>query len=328
MIKGGGGSTRFNKKNMENQHSRYGAIARALPPTCGKVFFVCHDDNTAFSELEYEFPVDSDGVPRVYRTIASAATDQLAIQAALDACVSGRGDYVIVLPGDGNDYDLGAVLTMEKNDVHLISLEGLDRDSNRVGAGRQVVLEQTYAASDVVYITGQNCEFAGFYVKNKANYSAVQTGATAHCAYIHHNLFYMITSTTMALPVVDLLTTHGAIYCTVSNNFFTSHAGTCLSAIGTGAASTGAMVTGNYIVVGDGATLTTGIHADAYKGVVERNTVVAVTGAGADGTVTTAYNTNCACNRNIANTANTADFTDDGTYMAAGNYCGDINHLS
>lgn len=312
---------------MENQHSRYGAITRMLPATTGKVFFVIHGDNTATSGMLEEFPVDRDGVPRVYQTISGAATDNLAIQAALDATVAGRGDYVILMPGNGNDYDLGALITMSKNDVHLISLEGMDKDPNRVGASRQVVLEQT-ASVDGIYITGQNCEVAGFYFKNKANYSFVQTGSTAHSAYIHHNLSYCVVSTTMTPPLFDLETTHGAIYCTVSNNFVTSQSGTVAAVIAVGAASTGAMVSKNYLVCGDGATWTIGIKNFAYKGVTQYNTVAAIDGAGADGTVTTAYNTHGSCNNNIANTVNSADFTTDGTYLNSGNYCGAINHLT
>ncbi|KKL55567.1 hypothetical protein LCGC14_2254130 [marine sediment metagenome] len=175
---------------LENQHSRYGAITRMLPATLGKVFFVIHADNASDNHLLEEFPVDRDGVPRVYQTTSGAATDNLAIQAGLDACVAGRDDYVIILPSNGNDYDLGALLTMSKNNVHLISLEAINADPIRIGASRGVVLEQT-ASVDVAYITGQNCEFAGFYIKNKANYSAVQAGATAHTMYIHHNLLFI-----------------------------------------------------------------------------------------------------------------------------------------
>jgi hypothetical protein len=312
---------------LENQHSRYGAITRMLPATTGKVFFVIHADNTSDQHLLEEFPVDRDGVPRVYQTIDAAETDQLAIQAALDACVSGRGDYVIILPGSGNDYDLGALLTMSKNDVHLVSFEGLERDPNRIGASRQVVLDQK-ADVDGIYITGQNCEVAGFYFKNYANKSFVQTGSVAHSFYVHHNLSYCVVSTTMTAPLFDTSTTSGAIYGTYSNNYVTSHSGTAAAIFYAGSSATGTMITKNYLVCGDGATWTVGILNHAYKGVTQFNTVVAITGAGADGTVTTAYNTHGACNHNVANTANTADFTDDGTYMASGNYCGDINHLS
>ncbi len=314
---------------LENQHSRYGAITRMLPPTLGKVFFVIHADNTSDNHLLDEFPVDRDGVPRVYQTISGAATDNLAIQAALDATVSGRDDYVIVMPSNGNDYDLGALLTMSKNNVHLISWEAINANPDKVGASRSTVLEQTASSVDVVYITGQNCEFAGFYIKPKANYSAVQIGATAHCFNIHHNLIYVSVSTTMTAYSIDGFTTKGAIYGTLANNYFTSTSGTCAAVIRMGDSNTGTMITKNYLICGDGATWTVGIWNNAYKGVTQDNTVAAIDGAGADGTVTTAFTTTGGvCNRNIANTVNTADFTNDGTYMASDNCVGAINKLA
>jgi len=315
---------------LENQNSRYGAVTRMLPPTLGKVFFVIHADNTSLTHLLEEFPVDRDGVPRVYQTVDAADTDDLAIQAALDACVSGRNDYVIVMPGDGNDYDLGALLTMSKNDVHLISLEGLDKDPNRVGASRQVVMEQTLASTDGIYITGQNCEVAGFYYKNKANFSFVQTGAAAHSFNVHHNMVYVSVSTTMSVPAIDAYTTKGAIYGIIANNFFTSSgSGTVAKVISAADSNTGTMITKNTLICGDGNTWTIGIHNGAYKGVTEYNTVVGLDGAGADGTVTTCFNTaGGICNHNTANDANTADFTNDGTYMDADNCLGGINKLA
>ncbi len=307
-----------------HQNSRYGAITRMLPPTLGKVFFVIHTDNASTLELLNEFPTDTDGVPRVYATVSGAATDNLAVQAALDACVAGRNDYVIVLPGNGNDYDLGAKLTMSKNDVHLISLEAINPSSNKVGASRQVVLEQT-ASDDLVYMTGQNCEFAGFYCKPKSGYGTVEGGAAAHAAYVHHNLMYMIGT---SIPI-DFYTLKGAIYIVIENNYLTSSAGTQSRCIAAGDSNTGAMIQKNYVIVGDGATATIGIFNGAYKGVTQDNTVAAIDGAGANGTVTTAFQTNGGvCNRNIANTVNSADFTVDGTYMDSDNCVGGINKLA
>ena len=76
----------------ENQLSRYGAIAKVLQelgPT-GKVFFAVSnaDSGGPYAEFINEFPVDRDGVSRVYSTI----------QGAIDACTGGRGDVVLVLP--------------------------------------------------------------------------------------------------------------------------------------------------------------------------------------------------------------------------------------
>lgn len=306
---------------LENQHSRYGAITRMLPPTLGKVFFVIHSDNTSLTHLLEEFPVDRDGVPRVYQTVDAAATDNLAIQAALDACVSGRNDYVIIMPGDGNDYDIGAVLTMSKNDVHLVSLEALTASANRVGASRQVVLEQT-AAAHGVYITGQNCEFAGFYTKPYTGYGFVEGGAAAHCAYVHHNLLYMVGT---GIPI-DFHTIAGAIYIVIENNFLTSSSGTAPKGIGVGPSCTGAMVKGNYIMVGDGATVTKAIYNGGYKGITEYNTVAGLDGAGADGTVTMGIEVyGGVMNHNTLNEHASNDYTVDGTYMDSGNHYGGVN---
>ncbi len=311
---------------LENQHSRYGAITRMLPPTLGKVFFVVHTDNTSLIHLLEEFPTDRDGVPRVYATVSGAATDNLAIQAALDAAVAGRNDYVIVLPGNGNDYDLGAKLTMSKNDVHLVSLAAIANNGSNpsVGASRQVVLEQT-ASDDLVYMTGQNCEFAGFYCKPKSAFGTVEGGSAAHGAHVHHNTIYMIGT---SVPI-DFHTIGGAIYIVIEYNYLTSQTGTQSKCIGVHSGCTGAIVRGNYIIVGDGATATKGIYNAGYKGITEYNTVAAVDGAGADGTVTVAFEiAGGVCNRNIANTVNTADFTVDGSYMDSDNCVGAINKLA
>ena len=77
---------------MNNQTSRYGAIIKSLPMTFGKVFFVLNNTDTyGIAEFSNEFPKDSDGVPRVY-----VGTDETPIQAAIDACVGGRGDVVYI----------------------------------------------------------------------------------------------------------------------------------------------------------------------------------------------------------------------------------------
>ena len=74
------------------QTTRYGAIIKSLPMTFGKVFFVLNSTDTyGIAEFSAQFPNDSDGVPRVY-----IGTTETPIQAAIDACVSGRGDVVYI----------------------------------------------------------------------------------------------------------------------------------------------------------------------------------------------------------------------------------------
>lgn len=82
------------QKNMiDNQLSRYGAIARMIPDLApgAKLFLVSDSDDTTVGPLNVgaEFPVDKDGIARVYTTI----------QAAVNAASANRGDVVVVLPG-------------------------------------------------------------------------------------------------------------------------------------------------------------------------------------------------------------------------------------
>lgn len=99
---------------LENQLSRYGAITKAVPylNPGAKVFLVCDSDDTTVSAtaLGAEFPVDKDGVTRVYTTI----------QSAVNAASAGRGDVVLVLPG--YDHTLGRADSWATAGVHVIGL--------------------------------------------------------------------------------------------------------------------------------------------------------------------------------------------------------------
>ena len=304
----------------ENQHSRYGAITRMLPPTTGKVFFVCHADNANTAELMNEFPTDRDGVPRVYVTVSGAATDDLAIQAAIDACVSGRNDYVIIMPGGGNKYNCSTKILMNKNNVHLVTLEAIANTGSNpsVGASGQVYIDQS-ASDDLIYITGRDCEVAGFQACPKQNYSTIEGGSTAHGAHVHHIMMYMYGSGTP----IDFLTLYGSIYVTIENNYLTSVTGTVPKAIAVHPSNTGAIVRGNYIIVADGSTATIGIYNGAVKGLTCDNIVAATSSGPAQGTITTALSCGDGiCTRNMLGVANTADLAAGGTYSFIQNYGG------
>lgn len=105
---------------LENQLSRYGAITKAIPylQPGAKLFLVSDSDDTTVGPINLgsEFPVDKDGVSRVYTTI----------QAAVNAASAGRGDVVAVLPG--YDHTLGRADSWATAGVHVIGLgEGLNR---------------------------------------------------------------------------------------------------------------------------------------------------------------------------------------------------------
>ena len=112
---------------LENQLSRYGAISRTIPELApgAKMFLVCDSDDTTVGQanLGAEFPVDKDGVARVYTTI----------QAAVNAAAANRGDVVLVMPG--YDHTLSRADSWATAGVSVIGLgSGLNRPIVRYGA--------------------------------------------------------------------------------------------------------------------------------------------------------------------------------------------------
>src|SRR3990167_8306087 len=100
---------------LESQHSRYGAISRVVPELApgAKMFLVSDSDDTTVGPLNIgaEFPVDKDGVARVYTTI----------QAAVNAASANRGDVVLVMPG--YDHTLARTDSWATAGVSVIGLE-------------------------------------------------------------------------------------------------------------------------------------------------------------------------------------------------------------
>ncbi len=82
---------------MENQLTRYGAIAKGVPFTTGKTFFVVQSTDKQYSKFANAFPPDDEGVVRVYTTIQSAVT---AVAADTDPAA---GHVILVKPGDITD---------------------------------------------------------------------------------------------------------------------------------------------------------------------------------------------------------------------------------
>jgi hypothetical protein len=271
------------------QMSRYGAISRALPATLGKIFFVVHGDDAFAGNLLNEFPVDSDGVPRVYvTTTESALTADLAIQAALDACVASRNDYVIILPSNYN-YKLGAALTMSKRDVHLIGLDYLF-NKHDTGANSATKVQQT-ADADIITLSGGNCEIAGFYFKNYNNQGSVYiTGAVCDCAHVHHNHFNMNATTTYGVAQVDASTASSSFLLIERNTFATNVSNlTFASLIDISSSCTWAKVLRNAFMIGDGCTMTIVINNLSYKGATNDNDIMCANGGGgATSTITNA----------------------------------------
>ena len=102
-----------------SQLSRYGAIASSIDVApSAKVFFVLSTSSALHGDLQSEFPVDKDGVPRVYGTI----------NAAIAACVDGRGDVIYVMPGHTETITAAAGIVCDKSGIRI---QGMGEGSNR-----------------------------------------------------------------------------------------------------------------------------------------------------------------------------------------------------
>jgi len=275
----------------ENQLSRYGALSRTLPMTMGKIFFIVNGSDSYAGELINEFPVDKDGVPRVY--VASAADASTSIQAALDACVSSRNDYVMIMPSASN-YVLAATLTMSKNSVHLICPAGLGSDVGAINAARVAA----YAGTDAITITGANCEVAGLYIKNVDKKSGVYIGDGAHCAHIHHNHFPMTWSSGAQKGAIIAKATGTGTMFNIEKNFIFAYTGggvTCAEGvIDIGRTGDGYLsrVCNNIISIGETFTASVVIYLGCDDGLVANNII---TSCGGGGTVTKAIIVKSTC---------------------------------
>lgn len=311
-----------------NINSGYGAItAHAVPMGCGKVFYVAMAGSDAYEYLSRIFPTDTDGVPRVYA--ATAATANTAIQAALDACVAGRNDYVLVWPTSyplaTSDYTITATLTMSKANVHLLCPAGMGMG---VGASWANITFIETASVPLITLSGQGCEIAGFGFIQKADYNTILISSGGHTAHIHHN-FFSIRGTTGGGSLPCIQTGTGVYFTLIEKNHFstTASGATFISVIAISNNDNGwAKILDNVIMIGDGCTATIGINSAGLKCEVSRNIVAALPAAlGASaGTVTTAI-VYCAGGIAVDNrlcVANTADLSGGGTYTAQNNISG------
>lgn len=124
-----------------NQLSRYGAIARSLPFTTGKIFFVVPTSETYYGDFQHQFPPDAEGISRVYSTLESAYA----------AARSGYDD-IIVLAGNAT-HSLAAGIAWTKSRVHVIGL-GFGIDGRFVQQPAKVQLGGAIATAYVIKVTG------------------------------------------------------------------------------------------------------------------------------------------------------------------------------
>ena len=141
-------------KGVGNQLSRYGSISSVLPNVLGpqgKVFLVAQTTDSYFGDFQKEFPRDREGVDRVYSTI----------QTAINACVGGRGDVVLVANGgmaagatDPTSYAEVLTIAAGKSGISLIGIP-----NNRTQGGLPQVKPAT-TTSALLTIRSPGCYIA------------------------------------------------------------------------------------------------------------------------------------------------------------------------
>lgn len=134
---------------LDNQSSRYGAIAKSLPFTTGKIFFVKSSSDADYTDMTYEFPPDQDGVNRVYSTFAGAAA----------ATVANRYD-IIVVP-DTSSLTAANLATVAST-TRVVTMADLDQQSDLI------ILKKTITSSTIT-TSAQDLSLASsgeFYVEN------------------------------------------------------------------------------------------------------------------------------------------------------------------
>lgn len=215
----------------------------------GNVYFVVQSGHTAYSYFKDRFE------GRRYQNDNSALLHNT-ITTALTATVSGRNDYVIVMP-DSNDYDEGATLTMNKDYVHLICPAGL---GSTYGASTRAATIDPNAAAHAITITGRGCEVAGFWIRGYAEKYCVQVSGNG--CWIHHNHCAITNTSTTGSAAGGIDVTSSGYEARVESNYIFSNAGndaTIAFGIQISASASRSQVLGNYIAVFNGNTMSNGI---------------------------------------------------------------------
>jgi hypothetical protein len=253
-------------------------------PALGNVYYVIKTNEAYYSQfLKDRQGTYPDGSAIVYG--AAPASCQTAIQAALDACVEGRGDRVYLQASD-SDYDITAVITLSKKGVHLLCDDGLGLERGATNACR---IHQNTAATAIFAVSDSAIEIAGFYLKNYTDCAHITIAASSYGLNIHHNML-VLSWTAAPVACVQCAGDGGAWGQVIHHCLITSQGGddqTCAALITIGASATGARCDYNDIFMGDGNVCTIGISNAATKGTANYNNFMV---AGSDGGFTHCIN--------------------------------------
>ena len=207
----------------------------------GNVYFVCSTaDTTVYAHM-------MDHHQQTYLDGSTAV--QTTIQAALDATVECRNDYVIVQPKNA-DYDITAALTMSKKSVHLICPSGMGYD---MGANNSCRIEMITDSLNVIQVSDAAVEIAGFYFKPDLSASApiITLAANSYGLNIHHNYFTLKASVAAGAGILGS-GTGGAWGQIVRNKFESQHSSaTYGTVVQIASTATGAEVSYNHFSIGN-----------------------------------------------------------------------------
>lgn len=244
----------------------------------GNVYYVYSDNDTAVgAELNRRFggALYDDGSPILFKASATAA--DVAIQAALDACVASRNDYVIIMPSAA-DYDLTATLTMSKKAVHLICPAGFGSNGIGMNAAR---LDCTVDVPAVT-ITGDCVEFGGFFIKGFLNGgSCILLSGTRWHANIHDN-FVGIKASSAGSANYGIFGAAACCHMSIHHNYVTNYSPSAMTggdnviagAIAfTSTSCTRNVISDNIITTGANTTMALGISDVGDQAMILRNHV-------------------------------------------------------
>lgn len=289
---------------------QYGGVpvgSEVMGLSMGNVYWVVQSTHAAYQDVRdnKQGQYHNDGSWRVHTTI----------QSALDATVTNRNDYVVVLP-DGSDYDLTATLTLTKNRVHLVAPSGFGTHGFPTNSVR---IDQTTAATAIFTVTGDCVEIGGFFLKGSLSGNMLVLSDTRWHPVIHDNFFGVKASD--ASSACYAVGGTGAInHFSIYDNYFTNYSPTLMTGTNNALAafisissntSTRGLIRGNLMHPGANTTVGAGILCAAYGGFIIGNYLWEDTAhGGSDAGVFTlgisnATNTFCADNRiGIATEAN------------------------
>lgn len=196
-----------------------------------------------------------------------SAAVQTSIQAALNATVANRNDYVIVMP-DSSDYDITAALTMTKKSVHLICPAGLGCQGFPANAAR---IHQNTAATACITVTGDAIEIAGLFFKGVEGGNIIDLSGTRWHPHIHDNFFGI--AATAASNNYGIYADGACSHFSIHDNYFTNYSPGAMSGANNAVAafisiaeggSTRGLIRGNFMHTGGNTTVAAAISCGGY----------------------------------------------------------------